>query len=778
MDFIAELEKSKKPKKETLGEWGKRQVFQGLAGDVASFGSGFAKSATIGLTDLIPGSKGGREKLKELNPWAYTAGNVAGYVPSLLSRGATKLGVKGIQKIAEKAPVEVLNRLGLKAGQKIAGKTGGKLIGGAAGLGTNIGIQSSVYGGVEAAQDFDPSNPMESAQHILTEAARSGRTGVLTGGALSPAGKGAKALAKGAFIGLPRAAKGYFMENSLGLRKASNKVIEQTAKYLDPVIKTMERTIGKIPEPKIKTDISLLGKSWAKTGKEMPMIKTLSEFWSKHKNNARARMDGFNMFLSREFPSAKNTQQLLVQLNTKIQDISSKLNKVVAAVKETVGPDNFISSGKMTQFLDDAYKDIGLVQLKGKNSEYKKIATELEELFEKSGRVAISPVEMKNRLTQYKSFLSPYESLGDTKSPGYNFLKKFLRRADEHVNDKIEMAWGAIPDKQFPVSYKDLLKEYGLFTRSKNVIDGNIPGVGLGPFQYLWAARMASGGSNLAGLPLALGGAGAAKGHYKFKESALGLSRYLGKMEGYRGSNQSKLNPLNIISEFAASGKGAALPKMTADYIGNLVPGLNLKQGEKEELSPLDEIEKKKKEIEQRIPDEAKAGTNVEVMLAKERVANVINRLTPKEFLLAKAEGEKPDVAEWRGREFVENVSTALIPENILGKMAQGSITHQNVQDFKEANPYLYSRLALDLWNDFKDGSFVPTYNQKLALGVFLERDLTGLKGGVFNVLQESVEPMQKIYDEVKDKAEYVKGNIRKQNTHEQVTPSQRYASL
>ena len=230
------------------------------------------------------------------------------------------------------------------------------------------------------------------------------------------------------------------------------------------------------------------------------------------------------------------------------------------------------------------------------------------------------------------------------------------------------------------------------------------------------------------------------------------------------------------IKPYLQTGQGN-LKNLTTQHIRLMVPDSEL-GGEPVDdgLSIFEEEIKKKKEGLDR---QTSAGVDVESFLSRKRMKAVVNKNIPKKYLIKKK--SKNDVIKMSEKDkliFEKNMSIAFLPDVMLEKLETGGFSSQNVKDFKMVNPYLYNSLKLKLYNDYKQNEESYSYAKKLRLAKFLNIDLTGLTGGMFNVNEESAEPIQARNEKINNKTEYVKGTIRKRDTLESSSPSYRYASL
>ena len=396
----------------------------------------------------------------------------------------------------------------------------------------------------------------------------------------------------------------------------------------------------------------------------------------------------------------------------------------------------------------------------------------------------VTPMDFKKMLRDFKQSRNIFNQSGQP----YNFKTDAAKIFIREYSDKIDNEINSISEhfrltQGVNIPYSDLVKEFAVTKRFEEVIGQAGPGHLLSFFQLQNIPGQVVPGKNLRFLQPT--GAAAATGvvrlKTKFPKGVSKLQDLLSNLELQRrgiqtsSSNLSKfINPVRFLQDKAAYPLDI-LPKLTTRNIKHYVPGTDLdtKIEEKEGL-----LKKKREEIKKKIPEQARAGFDVEMIMAEDRIRNVINRRTPKEYREARATGEEPKVSKWRMKEFEDNISIALLPEVILGKIRKGNLTAYNVDDFKEANPYLYQRMAFDLFEAYKNGRLKLSYSQTLRLEKFLQRDITGLKGGVFNVNQESAEPIQALNQEVKNKGQYVRGTLLKRDTQESATPAQRYAGL
>lgn len=157
------------------------------------------------------------------------------------------------------------------------------------------------------------------------------------------------------------------------------------------------------------------------------------------------------------------------------------------------------------------------------------------------------------------------------------------------------------------------------------------------------------------------------------------------------------------------------------------------------------------------VSDDQKAAFDVESLDIKERAVQKINELTPEEYVKAQFSKEPVKIPKWKKRKFERDSTAALSAEYIRGLIMRGTINRRDRENFKFVNPFAYSKMALELYNDFVNKKLKLKYSQKIALGIFLDMDLTGLTGGVFNVNTESSEPIQSVNKEVEKKIRYLK---------------------
>ena len=174
-------------------------------------------------------------------------------------------------------------------------------------------------------------------------------------------------------------------------------------------------------------------------------------------------------------------------------------------------------------------------------------------------------------------------------------------------------------------------------------------------------------------------------------------------------------------------------------------------------------------------------GYNTEAILTEERYNALISNKLPPEIKKSFIKQEPMKVPRWRMVKFEDDVNSAINPAYLMNKLKKGTLTTANVQDFAQMNPYLYSNMALELIEDWKNGNLLKrlTYSQKIALERFLQTtDIVNLRGGVFNVNEEASEPIKALERNVYQPQEYLKGTLDKQSRKNQVSSSQRFESL
>lgn len=176
--------------------------YGGIGGQFASAGLGAADTATLGLSNPIAVALGANRQTladyQEANPNAYTAGQVAGFVPSLLTGGEGAIG-----KVASvlSAPVRGVGALGGLAERGVASVIGRE----AEGLGARMlqrGVAAGAGGAAEGAvygvgQQISEATLQDhelTAERLLAGAKGGALFGAVAGGAM---GAGGEALATG-----------------------------------------------------------------------------------------------------------------------------------------------------------------------------------------------------------------------------------------------------------------------------------------------------------------------------------------------------------------------------------------------------------------------------------------------------------------------------------------------------------------------------------------------------------------------------------------------------
>ena len=156
----------------------------------------------------------------------------------------------------------------------------------------------------------------------------------------------------------------------------------------------------------------------------------------------------------------------------------------------------------------------------------------------------------------------------------------------------------------------------------------------------------------------------------------------------------------------------------------------------------------------------------------------MINKRLPEEVKTARLNMDKPNIPKWKMDMFEDDMTSALDKDYLLEKVARGTVSKNNVDDFKTINPYLYSRMSFQLYDAYTKKQSPRKYSYLLGLSTFLGRDLTGLEGGTFNVNNEAAEPITALNKQVHQKADYVKGQLKNFPKEEQSSPSVRYATM
>lgn len=180
-------------------------TYGGIGGQVASGAAGFARGATVGLSDVAATAIGGdkaRETLralKEVNPGSSTVGELAGVIaPALVGdeAGLAGMAVKGIG-----APSRAVGALGRAAEGAVATAlpTAGKgVVGRVLARGAQLGAQGAVEGatygvGQQLSEDAIADKPL-TADALVAAAGHGALLGGLIGGGL---GAGGEALTSG-----------------------------------------------------------------------------------------------------------------------------------------------------------------------------------------------------------------------------------------------------------------------------------------------------------------------------------------------------------------------------------------------------------------------------------------------------------------------------------------------------------------------------------------------------------------------------------------------------
>ena len=172
---------------------------------------------------------------------------------------------------------------------------------------------------------------------------------------------------------------------------------------------------------------------------------------------------------------------------------------------------------------------------------------------------------------------------------------------------------------------------------------------------------------------------------------------------------------------------------------------------------------------------------SVEAMLTEKRYDSMISKKLPEELRDNVIKLMPTEVPNWKKEAFLDDINTAINPSYLMSKVKNGLITAENVADFAEMNPYLYSQMVVDLISKWKNGNLMDklSYSQKLALELFLQtEDITGLRGGMFNVNEEPTEPIQSIEKQIYAPNQHVKGNLDHQSRKNKISTTQRLESL
>lgn len=187
---------------ESESEAKKRQLqeeYGGTGSEIATFAHGVGKALSFGALDVAGKAIGGDayaetvKKLKEANPDASLAGEIAGITGALFMPGGQSKAMQGLSKLA--APVKSVAKLGravergtLKA---LGGPKGGLIrqsLARGGSLGTGAGVEGALYGAGEFISEAALGEIEPTAENFLAHAKTGLMWGGAAGGALGAAG--------------------------------------------------------------------------------------------------------------------------------------------------------------------------------------------------------------------------------------------------------------------------------------------------------------------------------------------------------------------------------------------------------------------------------------------------------------------------------------------------------------------------------------------------------------------------------------------------------------
>ena len=329
-----------------------------IGGDALSFLLGAIDSAGAGLPSLHKPYKELRQIGSQVNPVAHGLGVGAGFIPGLATKGLLKLlglgvgkaGLKGAgqtlstlgtksEKALQKAPIEILTKIGRKAGSK-AGKLKTP---------ANIATQAGIYGGVVGAQEFDPSNPMESASYAITSAAKGAAFGGAVGGVGPLAGMALKKPAQWTQRTTGRWIKDFLNNQIWGQKGASQEKVKLLTDHFNPVLREIGKSIGPEGVGKIET-------GWLKTADQISLVpeSELGVLWNKFAGNPKARIDVLSRYLARKYPNSRNMDQLYEDIVNHRKNVWSKMDELEQYAKSAF--DEFDINVPLEDVVDDLDK--------------------------------------------------------------------------------------------------------------------------------------------------------------------------------------------------------------------------------------------------------------------------------------------------------------------------------------------------------------------------------------------------------------------------------------
>ena len=732
---------------------------------------------------------------------------------SKIGGGLSKLGLRPetigakIGQLTGKSPVTGAHLT--RQGADFIKKYSTKYIGGGLRAGAPLASEGALWGAFSTPED-DLSDEKASASSVLSNAVRGAKTGFAVGPAFKALGAipgGLRSAGRG--LGVYRTAEDFFSDSIFGVKNAAPQSVERFSQFFKPVVKTLAKDLG----PDDITELNQINKTNAKS---------IQGIWDKSKTKDKFRI--LIRWLEKKFPDVtdadglyEKSQKETLRLGEELQNFrslfktelrnnldfidpsdvidimgtaygrSSEKIKALIALKIKDYDDKILKTGneyftkdaegeyKATQLLKASLgiktqRDWELVLNKPASKELDTLVDSFSDFISARKNKGITVADIDEFLLNSKKNLDIYELVGQVKKAQSLPSKRFFGILGDIIKETYE-DYGA--QQQFNLrgkTFKDISDEYALMRRFSEVLGKSPKGHFLSYFQVAnitpnFMGVAPTGARGPTGL-LSKAGAGAVVVSSKVKLGYPQLSKAMQKFESRSPIGQKPYNPLHLLKNIYTD-KQTIIPRLTVMDIASIYPSSQRKN---------DTLRGESMNIKKKLPDKMKPGFDVEMYKMKQRMEEVKKQNLPKE-----AKGKMEDfisVPKWKQRRYEDYMTAALSPEYLLQKIENGTITQTNVAQFKHINPWLYNRLAFDLYNAYNKAGLKLKYSQKLALGLFLGQDLTGLKGGIFNVLEESAEPIGITKEDGGSEGDYIKGYVRKGTYEDKKSTSQRIESM
>ena len=158
-----------------------------------------------------------------------------------------------------------------------------------------------------------------------------------------------------------------------------------------------------------------------------------------------------------------------------------------------------------------------------------------------------------------------------------------------------------------------------------------------------------------------------------------------------------------------------------------------------------EEAENEKKKLN--LTDEQAAAFDAEKYRYKENLKKLVKANLPEGYLKRELAGEKVNVPAWQRVSFNQDIEVALNPAKAEELVMKGGFSAKNREEFKLMNPSLYYKMKHKFLKDFEENPDKLSYSQKLAVSNFVDYDITGLKGGIFHVTEDTRNVIQNTED-------------------------------